>query len=900
MSRTILIECSPRRPSDGVVVPVRLVFKSIERANFLGVQWHPAVVSVPAFESSLGFDGRSFGAAPSPQIGELVFALTQATRFAASLVWSNAAIVMRHAVWPASGRDAADSDFETIWTGQAEDIATGDGQARVRLLDNGQALRVPAAAAKFGSTGDALLDSADALKDRGAETRVPRAWGRLLSIPALLVDRPNNIWLFAGNAATSVQGFFDGGAAFTLGTARASLAALQANVPAAGAVDYCLDAGGKFLARPWSTPVYPFTAAATFGSATAANIASAIVTGRTSITFTAGTVAAFNALQGAECGLYLDDDTSVASALDRLFSGLGAWWRLSSAGTITLGRWAWGSPALTIPAHRRHTPQRLRVLAPTRRRSLGYARNDRVHSESEIARILLADDLTYVDGTSIEALKPATAGATRNVVTYSMAEPSSPVNNDIWVDLTGIYAVFKLRVGGAWVTGANALSAYNALSGTPVSLADINTTESSKLAGIAANATRDRVGNLLDAAAAANEAAGWNTSGGAATAANSTGGGWGAFVNPRFLGIDLSVAFEAFNQVLMPVGGTGRQYAAIRYANGSPGSAALAGLLYFYDAAGTLLSPQPAFSLPRTASGVYSTVVISGAVPAGAVSWRIYFGSAAPIETANWRIDNIVALHNEPGADVTATAVPSLSVPPLVTVNFDFTGTASPGALPATLRAVRKRGDVDVSTSTSWSLTGSGFTGSIASDGAITITAVTASTIMTVVSTRDGVTLSQDVGINRVVAPPPALGGTGGTTANDSSIDSIASNSYGAAIAGPMTVKTGSVGRIDLYAPLTITRGATAPTGTFGVRLKWQWRIVGGTYADAASEVSEDTPLVVTVESGVYFVEDGAVTCNAAVTGLSANTDYEVQLLGRTNSGTTSRGMIGTASAVGS
>lgn len=105
----------------------------------------------------------------------------------------------------------------------------------------------------------------------------------------------------------------------------------------------------------------------------------------------------------------------------------------------------------------------------------------------------LADDLVYSSGVTIEALKPAMAGSTRNIVTYSISAPSSPIDGDLWVDTGGTYAIFKLRSGGAWVTGANALTTYNALSGTPVALADINTTESSKLAGIAANATRNVV-----------------------------------------------------------------------------------------------------------------------------------------------------------------------------------------------------------------------------------------------------------------------------------------------------------------------------------------------------------------------------------------------------------------------
>ena len=97
--------------------------------------------------------------------------------------------------------------------------------------------------------------------------------------------------------------------------------------------------------------------------------------------------------------------------------------------------------------------------------------------------------LAAINGTEGTKLAGIADGATRNTVTYSASAPGSPVNGDLWVDTSGAYAVFKLRSAGSWVTGANALDAYNALSGKPVSLADINTTESTKLAGIAAGAT---------------------------------------------------------------------------------------------------------------------------------------------------------------------------------------------------------------------------------------------------------------------------------------------------------------------------------------------------------------------------------------------------------------------------
>lgn len=168
------------------------------------------------------------------------------------------------------------------------------------------------------------------------------------------------------------------------------------------------------------------------------------------------------------------------------------------------------------------------------------------------------------------------------------------------------------------------------------------------------NATRDRTGNVLDAAAAANEAAGWFTSGGATTIANSTIGGFGAFINARMVQIDLTSAFDAYNSTMMPIGGTGRQYASIRYTHNGTGSVALPGAVIFYDAAGTFIS-QTTFALPRVTAGVYSIATVSGAVPTGAAFWRLRFNAASALDAgATWRLDNIVALHNQPGADVTA------------------------------------------------------------------------------------------------------------------------------------------------------------------------------------------------------------------------------------------------------
>ncbi len=417
MSRTTLIEIQPRRP-DGTVETLRLVDRSPRAAAYLGAQWLPLVTELPGFEMAIGFDGQRFGAQPSPQIGALAFALAPEIRAAAGWVWRDAPVTIRQADWPIDGSNPADGAFTITWTGNASAFSSGDGVARVELIDKGQLLRVPVAPLRFGSTGIALLDAAAAARDRQAGQVVPVAFGRVLNLPGLLVDRANNIWLFAAQPAASVQAFYDGGVAFSAGSARASLAALQGTSPAAGTVDWCLNAGGLLLARPADRPVYPFTCDATFGSAALGDVMAAIVGGRLSIW--PGEVAALNGLGGSglgECGLYIDDESTVAEALDRLFAGLAIFWKVGTDGLLRAFRMAWAAPVASFAPHQRHAPSRLQTILPTARRQLGYATNNRVHGEGEIARILLATDLAYADGTPIEALKPAQAAATSGAPT---------------------------------------------------------------------------------------------------------------------------------------------------------------------------------------------------------------------------------------------------------------------------------------------------------------------------------------------------------------------------------------------------------------------------------------------------------------------------------------------------
>ena len=58
--------------------------------------------------------------------------------------------------------------------------------------------------------------------------------------------------------------------------------------------------------------------------------------------------------------------------------------------------------------------------------------------------------------------KPAD-DATKNIVTASASAPASPTNGDIWVDTSGAPYLLKVRVAGAWTTGARNTTDTNQL-----------------------------------------------------------------------------------------------------------------------------------------------------------------------------------------------------------------------------------------------------------------------------------------------------------------------------------------------------------------------------------------------------------------------------------------------------
>ncbi len=118
-------------------------------------------------------------------------------------------------------------------------------------------------------------------------------------------------------------------------------------------------------------------------------------------------------------------------------------------------------------------------------------------------------------------------------------------------------------------------------------------------------------------------------------------------------------------------------------------------------------------------------------------------------------------------SDRTADAVPILEGPASVSFDVDGAGALSPGSqVPRTLQFVRKRGSVDVSTSTTWSIVSPvNVTLGAITNGGVNITAIApGNSAFTVRSVRDGVTIDQLVTVQKNtiaagVTPPDLVKG---------------------------------------------------------------------------------------------------------------------------------------------
>jgi hypothetical protein len=253
---------------------------------------------------------------------------------------------------------------------------------------------------------------------------------------------------------------------------------------------------------------------------------------------------------------------------------------------------------------------------------------------------------------------------------------------------------------------------------------------------------------------------------------------------------------------------------------------------------------------------------------------------------------------NEQLTDLFA-ALSSMPDIPDVHITADYTGTVDAGQLPLNIVAIRLTNTTDDSANASWSFTtDNGGISATISGGILTITAITATTVVTITSTYQGVDKSRTFTVYLDEATPPATGTGGGTSSSDTTFNSFNSTTH-AAVSDELTVTVGSSGNATLSAPLSVYTDPVSPTGTFQIYAKWQWWN-GAAWVDVGTEVSSAPNCKVTANKTVYQVQNGAVSVPQTKTGLTVASSQKFRLLGRNNSGTRTMYLSGTASVVSS
>ncbi len=407
MSEIAFIELRPRLTSTGAETIVRLAGGGSDTPYVHGGNhFRAGIVEMPRFRAAFGFDDAGWTGGTVPVTGAVGFKPGDAalTTEIAAHYWRDAPVIID------AGEETA--TLARRLTGSVANIASSEGQLAFTLVDPSKLVDKPLLGAGFAGTGgiEGPVEAAGRAKRR--------SWGRVFNVEGRLIDKANNVYEF-GDPARPIQGIDvlrdkgRSGAISVLGwqgSIAATFAALQAaSAPSGGGVVAPTIACAKW----WTDPAGPLTAdlrGETPGDyvETAVGIAVKLLSAIGGPTI--ADQAAADALRPAVCGVHVESASeTVAQLLDQLLLGVSLYWVLQPDGTVRIGEWAWGAPVADLQAT---FISRERQLPPIKSRTVTYKTNRRVHQASEIsAALILSGDVAYADGTLIEALKPAQAGA---------------------------------------------------------------------------------------------------------------------------------------------------------------------------------------------------------------------------------------------------------------------------------------------------------------------------------------------------------------------------------------------------------------------------------------------------------------------------------------------------------
>ena len=250
----------------------------------------------------------------------------------------------------------------------------------------------------------------------------------------------------------------------------------------------------------------------------------------------------------------------------------------------------------------------------------------------------------------------------------------------------------------------------------------------------------------------------------------------------------------------------------------------------------------------------------------------------------------------EINADVTMV----VTSPPPISVAYNFDSSIKAGQLPKTLNFKLLRGTgTDVTTLANWSAvlkSGSAAFTIGAATGILEITTLSSDAVFEASASYLGVVRKGQSSASRKLDDPPVMGGGAGGATSDatSSISATTSSAYASANTRILTIAAGSGGVVNLSFAGEFTRATSGNASAFG---KWQWRVVGGTFADVATEIASASSAS-TSGPPEPDTTAGTIAVNQQKSGLTTAVNYEFQLLLRANAGVTLN-WLGSASGAG-
>ncbi|ARR52046.1 hypothetical protein HY78_00510 [Rhizorhabdus wittichii DC-6] len=411
MALVTLIEATPWIAATGAPQTIRLAGGGRRAYDHLGyADWRAGIVEVPKFKSELGFGADGWTGATMAQNSDIRFHPSDPAVLAdlAALFWNGCPVTVK-----SGDDDLAAPIWSTEFTGTIANVAEEGGALTFSVVDNSKKLDVPVTDARFAGTGGIEGDI-------GVEGRLKRrSWGRCWNVECRSLLAAYNIYE-VGDPAFRLQAIDTvkdiGRAADNVillgwkGSIAATLAALMdADVPEGGAV-----VAPSIACVRWWTQAILLTAdirgeiAGGYAETPAAIAARLAGLGGVTVANTAAMVAARPAPAGIHIG---NEGETIAAAIDRLLLGASLLWYLGTDGAAVIGEWSFDlAPAASLKSVK---VSRTVSYPPTKSRRVGYRRNERVHSAGEISAVILAADVTYADGRSVQSLQPDEPRATR-------------------------------------------------------------------------------------------------------------------------------------------------------------------------------------------------------------------------------------------------------------------------------------------------------------------------------------------------------------------------------------------------------------------------------------------------------------------------------------------------------